>query len=182
MKVTPLYLPKPESFWDKVHYAIDRDGTYAHRFLLRQLAERVENNIKLEDYWTDEDSLTIVKITMEAIYKVSRVKALLLPNDLLDFWCTMFGDDMETAEILCEVETRCHCSVSEEDFGKCKTFGDLVAFWKSSADSPVQVSEMKRAHWLWGWLWGAVLIIIFFGPLLFVLIRGILRIFLTTNH
>ena len=63
----PLFLSKPESFWEKVHYVVNIDGEYGRRSLLAQLTERVQNNINLEEYWTDKDDLAIAKIVIDAM-------------------------------------------------------------------------------------------------------------------
>jgi len=136
MKVAPLYLPKPESFLEKIHCAIDKDGGFGRPLLRRQLAERVEDNINLEDYWMDKDDLAIAKILIEAIYNnVTKEKVVLVPDDPLCHVITAtqpWGPDgFEWAGVQMEIEDRCHCLIPGSMDLNTVTVGDFVRAVKS---------------------------------------------------
>jgi len=130
---------------EKVKFFWDRFST--RQFLRRQLSERVENHISLDEYWTDKDDLAIAKILVEAIYKASRINAPLLPDDPLDLVVTVAQSEvgMEWADVIMEVEDSRDCSIFEEDMEKFKTVGDFVAVVKSApARLPPSPQEKAR--------------------------------------
>ena len=161
--VQPLFLPKPESFLEKVHYAIDRDGGFGKPLLRRQLAERVENNINLEEYWTDKDDLAIAKILIEAIYNnVTKEKMVLVPDDPLCHVITAtqpWGPDgFEWTDVQMEIEDRCHCLMPRDVDWNTATVGDLVTAVKPLVGTAMVYPKPKPK-------WGGCIVWIIVGIL-----------------
>jgi len=162
---------------------------WKRRYLLRQLAERVENNINLEDYWANKDDLTIAEILIEAIDKFARKRTPLLPDDPIELvaivvdpspnsitiWeiiSRMTDADWIWVDILTEIADRLNCTIPEEGWDNVKTVADFVTVIKSQPlpsspaplAPPVPRKKLKLNWWGIGCLtiWLAMTLLILY--------------------